>query len=409
MRILPALLTTFALLPMAGLAQDPRPVTGQVSYLDRMALPDDAVLLVEVTDLDGHLLSETRLPTAGAQVPVSFSVDVATPDDVMLRAGITLGADLVWLGDPVRVADDAPLDLLLQRYQPIGFNATFRCGDRIVQTGFADDALVLDTGTARVTLQAVATASGARYDAADDPGTFFWNRGGSALVSVDDVELPECQITLPPVTGAYVARGNEPFWTAAVANGVLTISRPEMAELALPVNDAGFQMDGAIFVTANGSAGLLRENRLCHDDMSGMPYPETVTLTLGSDTFTGCGGDSRDLLIGRNWLVREIAGENLTEDIRITLAFDRAGRVAGAGGCNRWFAGYALTGEGLSFSHQGATMMACADDQMLQERRFFDALDQVSGFEIDADGALILFGIAGRMIMAEAATDGSAP
>ncbi|MFN3663587.1 META domain-containing protein [Yoonia sp.] len=409
MRRLPLFLTVLVLFPLAGMTQDMRSITGQLRYLDRMALPEDATVLVEVTGADGALVSETRQSTSGQQVPLPFAVDVTTSDDVFVRAGIALGADMIWLGDPVLVMDDAPLDLVLHRYQPLGFSAAYRCGAQMVRTGSADDALVMDTGTARIILQAVATASGARYDASDDSGSFFWSRGDSALVAVDGVELPECQLSLPPVSDAYVARGNEPFWTATVAEGVMTITRLGQSDLAYPVSDAGLQADGAIFVTADTNARLLRDNRICHDDMSGMPFPETVTLTLGNDVFTGCGGDARDLLTGRTWVVTETAGAAVPEDIRVTLGFDIAGRVAGGGGCNRWFAGYELSGEGLRFTQAGATRMACAADQMAQEQRFFDALEQVSGFEIDADGGLVLLGMAGQVIRAQAATDGSAP
>ena len=405
MRHLTALIASVVLFPLAGAAQEMRSVTGQVRYLDRMALPDDAVVLVQVTTADGQLLSETRLPTTGQQVPLPFAIDVqlgadeAMGDGLVVRAGINLGADLVWLGGPVPVADD-PVDLVLGRYQPIGFNATFRCGDQVVQTGFADDALVMDTGAARVILHEVAAASGARYDSPDDPGTFFWNRGDTALISIADVELSECRVTLPPVTAAYVARGNEPFWTATIDDGAMTITRPGVDDLSFSVTDAGLRSDGAIFVTANSSASLIRDNAVCHDDMSGMPYPETVTLTLGEDEFTGCGGDSRDLLTGRTWVVNNLAGEAVPEDIEITLAFDAAGNVAGLGGCNNWFAGYTLTGEGLAFTQPGATMMACADPAMTQERAFFDALEQVNGFDIADDGSLVLIGMGEPLIRA---------
>jgi len=408
MHRLPALLIPFVLLPMASLAQQTHSVTGQVRYLDRMAMPDDAVVLVEVIGADGRMVSETRLPTNGQQVPVPFAVDVPIDEDAVIRAGITLGAELVWLGDPEPLTD-APVDLMLRRYQPVGFNATFRCGDRIVRTGYAEEALVMDTGDVRVILQAVATASGARYDSLDDPGTFFWNRGENALISVADVELAECHVALPPVSGPYVARGNEPFWTATVTGGELAVTRPGMDDLVYPVTDAGLQGDGAIFVTANSSASLLRENRICHDTMSGMPFPETATLTLGADVVTGCGGDSRDLLTGRTWVVSRIGGDDVAQDVGITLAFDNAGRVAGAGGCNQWFAGYDLTGEGLRIGQVGATMMACADPLMDHERRFFAALDLVSGFTVDDTGSLVLLGTDGPLIAAQAADDGSAP
>jgi heat shock protein HslJ len=384
-------LTFAACLPAALAAQETRNITGQVTYLDRMALPDDALLLVEVSDSAGDLIAEIRQPSAGNQAPLSFAVDV--PDlgeDPVLRAGIVLGADLVWLGDPVTAHADRPAELILRRYQPIGFNATYRCGDDLVRTGHADDALVMDTGTMRVTLQPVATASGARYDAVDDPGTFFWNRGASALVSVADQDWPDCQIALPPMTDVYSAFGTEPFWNVALLDGVMTVTRLDQDDLALHITEAGLTQDGAITVSANGGATLLRENALCRDAMAGMSFPETVTLTLGDTVLQGCGGDSRDLFIGRDWAVTDIAGMVVPDDIDVSLRFDRAGRVAGAAGCNRWFASYDLTGEGLMIGQAGATMMACADGQMAIERAFLDALEQVSGFQISDDGALIL-------------------
>ncbi|MBQ1203179.1 MAG: META domain-containing protein, partial [Loktanella sp.] len=390
MRHLSALISVLAVLPLSALAQEVRLVTGLVSYLDRMALPDDAVLLVEASDPAGVLVSESRVPTLGQQVPLAFAVEVPQGQDVVLRAGILLGTDLVWLGDAEPLDTQEPVDLLLQRYQPIGFNATFRCGDRLVQTGFADDALVMDTGDDRTLLQAVATASGARYDALGDPGTFFWNRGSTALVSVGDEEWPECRLALPPDAPDYVARGNEPFWNVTITKGEMVLSRPGLDDLVVSVTDAGLQSDGAIYVAGNGGAMLLREDNMCQDSMSGMVYPETTTLTLGGEVITGCGGDSRDLLVGRDWLVQDIADRPLDDGIAVSLVFDKAGRVAGAGGCNRWFAGYELTGESLTFSHAGATMMACPEPQMAAERLFFTALERVDGFAIDADGALVL-------------------
>ena len=270
MRHLSALISVLAVLPLSALAQEVRLVTGLVSYLDRMALPDDAVLLVEASDPAGVLVSESRVPTLGQQVPLAFAVEVPQGQDVVLRAGILLGTDLVWLGDAEPLDTQEPVDLLLQRYQPIGFNATFRCGDRLVQTGFADDALVMDTGDDRTLLQAVATASGARYDALGDPGTFFWNRGSTALVSVGDEEWPECRLALPPDAPDYVARGNEPFWNVTITKGEMVLSRPGLDDLVVSVTDAGLQSDGAIYVAGNGGAMLLREDNMCQDSMSGM-------------------------------------------------------------------------------------------------------------------------------------------
>lgn len=409
-----AFLTAFLILPTVVMAQDSRTVSGQVNYLDRMALPDDAVLLIEVLGTDGQIRTELRQPTDGQQVPLSFDVPADPTDVVLLRAGIMLGQDLVWLGNPVAVPGDAEVELLLRRYQPLGFSATFRCGDQMVQTGFAGDALVMDTGAARLTLQPVAAASGARYEMENDPDTYFWNRGDSALVALEGTTLPECRISLPAARTAYTARGNEPFWTATISDGTLLLTQLGMDDTRLTVSDASLRDDGAIIVTAtedgNGSqAVMLRENAICRDTMTGVPYPETVSLSLGDETLTGCGGAAADLLTQRTWVVSQFGDRDVISGSRVTLGFDSSGRVAGSSGCNRWFAGYDLTGESLTFRQSGATMMACAAHYMAQEQAFFTALTQVRGFDIDDSGALLLLGADGPVITATAARDGSAP
>lgn len=410
-----AFLIPVLILPALVLAQDSRTVSGQVSYLDRMALPEDAVLLVEVLGTDGRLQTEARLPTRGQQVPVPFAVAVNTTADVILRAGVMLDQNLVWLGDPVMAASDAAVELLLRRYQPMGFSTTFRCGDLLVQTGFAGDALIMDTGAARMTLQPVPAASGAKYAVQDTPDTSFWNRGDAALVTLEGTTLPECRVSLPAAQTPYTARGNEPFWNATVADGTLLLARLGMEDdLRLTVADASLRDDGAITVTATDSARalravLVRENVICRDTMTGVPYPETVSLSLGDETITGCGGAAAGLLTQRTWVVTRFAGAEVMSGTRVTLGFDTTGRVAGSSGCNRWFAGYDLTGESLTIRQSGATMMACPEHYMAQERAFITALTQVRGFDIDDTGALLLLGSDGPVITATVARDGSAP
>jgi heat shock protein HslJ len=411
MRHLIALLV--AILPIAALAQGSRSITGQVTYLDRMALPDDAVLLVEVLGTDGRLIADARLPTNGQQVPLPFAVDLREQTDVILRAGIMLGLDLVWIGEPVMAVGDDSFDLMLRRYQPIGFTAIFRCGDLMVRTGFAGDRLVIDTGAARLVLDPVSAASGARYEAAESD-TSFWSKGDTAAFVLNGAALPECNIALPEPRTAYTARGHDPAWSVTLDDGILTLTRIGMEELTLPVIDATLQADGAIIVTADDSDRLLRvvlqrEAVICRDGMTGLPYPETVSVAMGDEVIRGCGGSTAGLLQKRTWVVERISGEEVLSSSRVTLGFDASGRVAGTSGCNRWFAGYQLSGEGLHIRQSGSTMMACGHQVMAQERLFFAALAHVAGYDIDESGLMVLRGHDGPVITARAATDGSAP
>ena len=120
-----------------------------------------------------------------------------------------------------------------------------------------------------------------------------------------------------------------------------------------------------------------------------MPFPNTVTVAIGADTFTGCGGEPVTLLLG-DWMIAEINGKAPVTGSTPTLAFDAEGKLSGGGSCNRFFGGYTLSGEGLTVGDIGASMMACEEPLMDQEMLILDILEGVGRFEIGADGALIL-------------------
>ena len=114
----------------------------------------------------------------------------------------------------------------------------------------------------------------------------------------------------------------------------------------------------------------------------------------------GAAGDPAALLQGPEWVVEDIAGKGIVDGSRATLNFGADGRLAGRGSCNNYFAKYTLTGEGLTISQAGATMMACAPAVMNQEGLFLEILRNVRRFDLGADGALVLRTDDGRTITA---------
>ena len=408
----------FALiLPQALMAQGYRSLSGSVTYLDRMGLAPEAVLLIEVLGPDLSPLVEARIPTGGQQVPIPFVLEIPDGAEGMLRAGLAMGGQVVWLGAPLAIeaggADDLG-EILLARHTPMGFVADYRCGAVAVHVGFSATGLVLDVAGAGQLLHPVPAASGARYEDPDDPATFFWSKSDGAFVSLGGAEMPDCQLILPRHETPWRGAGNEPFWSVRIDAGAMTLSRLGMEDLILHLEDPLMSDAGDILVIATDPdhalrTVLTRHPAICRDSMTGMPHPETIELSMGDHSLSGCGGDPTRLLIGPDWLVEDIGGASVPAGADITLGFGSDGRVAGSGGCNRWFASFDLTGEVLGIGPPGATMMACAAPVMDQERRFFDALAKVIGFDIGADGALVLLGLDGAMIIARARTDGSAP
>lgn len=221
-------------------------------------------------------------------------------------------------------------------------------------------------------------------------------------------------LVLPTGALAWQGGGNEPFWSVSIDAGVMTLSRLGMEDVILSLADPQMSDSGDFRVIASHSgralrAVLTRRPVICRDSMTGMPHPETIDLALGDDVLSGCGGDPALLLGGSDWLVENIDGVGLPVAAEITLGFGADGSVAGSGGCNRWFASFDLTGEGLGIGPAGATMMACAPPVMDHEGRFFAALAKVTGFDIDDTGALILLGPEGAVITARARTNDSVP
>lgn len=131
---------------------------------------------------------------------------------------------------------------------------------------------------------------------------------------------------------------------------------------------------------------------LCHDSMSGMPFPDSVRITLGDRQLRGCGGMPADLLIHKEWLVEDISKRGLIDFTHLTMQFTPDGRVTGSTGCNRWRASWRLSGEGLTIDAIATTRKSCGEALDLQQQRFMDALAHVHRFDIDQHGKLILHG-----------------
>ena len=73
-----------------------------------------------------------------------------------------------------------------------------------------------------------------------------------------------------------------------------------------------------------------------------------------------------------------------------TATFDADGKLNGAAGCNSYFATYTLDGESLSVSEVGSTMMACMDDNVMQqESAYLAALSSATTLRYTADELII--------------------
>lgn len=206
-------------------------------------------------------------------------------------------------------------------------------------------------------------------------------------------------------------RGNEPFWHATLYRDQLHLAglnrEPQHFVIAEqnvtgsseeePVSHYTLMAEGSAEVTAT----LQAEAKLCRDSMSGMPYPNTVTFTAhDGEQLQGCAGNPEDLLIGSEWQIVAVAGEPVPADVTVTIEFSDTGAVYGSSGCNRYSGAYELTGENLLFGQLASTRMACAGTQMQVEDRVHKSFAEITAFDINAQGALQLLLQSGGMIEA---------
>lgn len=208
-------LTVIGAAVLAGCAAAPRPaapamaltVIGVLAHRERVALPPDTLAIVELRDAaapeGAPPIAEQRIALEGRPTPVPFELRVERAKLVpgrqhAVRGGLVVGRRPAWASDAVAVdaTRGGPVDvgtLWLQRVQFLAFASTFRCGEREVRLGIAeDDQLRLTVGAEGFDVQEVRVASGAKFEAVGDPSTFLWSKGDAATVEVRGTALPAC-------------------------------------------------------------------------------------------------------------------------------------------------------------------------------------------------------------------------
>jgi heat shock protein HslJ len=110
---------------------------------------------------------------------------------------------------------------------------------------------------------------------------------------------------------------------------------------------------------------------------------------VGAEEFSGCGGEPASLLHGE-WVVEKINGTPLVEESRASVNFGTDNQLSGNASCNQYFGSYALTGEGLTISELGSSMMMCEPPIMDQEMLLQSILREVNRFVIEPNGALFM-------------------
>ncbi|WP_423069454.1 META domain-containing protein [Devosia sp. CN2-171] len=220
---------------------------------------------------------------------------------------------------------------------------------------------------------------------------------GAGICSVATALL----ITGGAQAAGLTARGNEPSWNVQVTDQAIifnTIDGPTVSVEPVPAAKTANEVIVYAAAVDGKPFALVVADKICSDSMTGMPFPKTVAVVVGEQAYIGCGGESLSLLLG-DWQVEEIGGQAVVAGSDTSIAFDLDGRVHGNSSCNRFFGSFALSGEALTISNTGGTMMACDDGLMEQEQRFLTALATVRRFERTPEGRMRLVDDNGRAVV----------
>jgi heat shock protein HslJ len=205
--------------------------------------------------------------------------------------------------------------------------------------------------------------------------------------------LAIAQPTPPPLPVPFTATGNEPGWRLEISDDRITLDADYGTTKLTMRAGAPQPVPGGRRYAGNADGrvlGITVLDRLCEDDMTGMPRPQTVEVTMDEQALKGCGGDPVTLLTGASWVVEALDKREMVEGSRVTLTFGGDGRLSSTASCNNYTATYALSGEGLTIGKAASTRKACAPRLMAEEQAFLALLAAVNRFEIASDGALTL-------------------
>jgi uncharacterized lipoprotein YbaY/membrane-bound inhibitor of C-type lysozyme len=182
-------------------------VRGSLVHRERIALPPEAIAVVELREgTEGRVVAESRQPLGGRQVPIPFELmaqrRAPAADALTVRGAIFVDGRPAWVSEPTAIAAGAgPVDvgaLMLVRHQPLAFASKLKCGHRSARFGVGKrdgkDVPQLAVGGRRFDMKEVVAASGARYEAIDDPRASVWDKGRLATVVIEGETWPECEV-----------------------------------------------------------------------------------------------------------------------------------------------------------------------------------------------------------------------
>jgi uncharacterized lipoprotein YbaY len=176
-------------------------VMAEVMMRVRIALPEDAVLMAEVTDpATGAVIAESSKELQGMQLPQTIELELpggTSPGTAFdFRAAVRTDGKVSYLSDSRRFDSGSGLVALgmveVVAYSPLAFSTEYTCSGVVAEIGVLNDKMVLRTSGQDYIITEVATASGAKYAAQGEPETSFWSKDDSGTLVVEGATYSGC-------------------------------------------------------------------------------------------------------------------------------------------------------------------------------------------------------------------------
>jgi heat shock protein HslJ/uncharacterized lipoprotein YbaY len=338
-------------------------VTGTVTYRQRIALPDDAVLTVRIEDVSlmdapAKTIGEQVIETNGKQVPFPYEVAYNEADidernsySVAARIEDSTGK-LLFISDtmiPV-ITRDSPMEDVEIVVVPVGGGAQTGPAPALTGTTWGLMALGDEEMVPGVTIIAEFT----------EDGKLGGNSGCNSYNTTYEVD------------------GNNIEISDKIANTAMACPDPimeqEAAYLAALPTAATYEIEGSEMVLLDGGGEAVLIYATETQELAGTSW-QVISYNNGK-------GGVVSVII----------------DTEITANFGEDGQVTGRASCNNYFGPYEAQDGNISMGPFGATEMWCSEPEgiMDQESQYLAALETAATYKIEghrlsmrtADGAM---------------------
>ena len=374
----------FAVKAQAQPVQDSLTVSGDASYLQRIAMPPEAVLTVQLQDVSradarAIVLAESRQVFGNRQVPLAYSVTV-------MRSAINPGLHYVVRAS---ISVDGQIKFSTTRQYPVLtrgapgkvnllLSAVSEAGKPHVPSTFTSEPLP------GVVLPATFAGVLPCADCLGIANTLTLQPDGSYRLRRTYLGKPAGSV-LPVESMTETGR-----WTAdhkgkriALQNSADKIIQP--LYFSVLANDKLRQLDSqgqAIKTSANTDLGRTAKLDPVHE------RPLTQPVTSVEDNTGSASDNAGTTLQDTYWKLVELKGQPVVmlpgqeREVRITLARQDQ-RLMGFSGCNALGGTYRQNGASLNFGQLASSMRLCEPSLNALERQVLDALIATTGQRIE--------------------------